>query len=485
MFYNNTLRIYNAITGALQLTVASPYTIAELHEIQFEMQPGGNRMYFVHNDVAQHELLYDPSIPLWTLQPISFTSPPAAWVAGNYPSAVTFAGQRAWFGGSPNNQQTLWGSVVGQFSDMSLGTATASDAMAFNITKSGKIEWLSNAKNLLVGTENSEHIIFSNDGTQAIKPGTVDHEEQSEYGSYPLKPFRIGLYTFYLSQDRTKIRYMWYNYDEQGHISDDLTFIADGEFPSPIKNLIYQKKPDSLIWAVLDDGSFASCTYFKEGITNPIIGWHFHTITDGSVKDMCVIEVGEDSYLIRAVAKTVNGTQQITLEQYNPDELLDSMETVTHVVADNNITGVTMLAGKTVNVLADGAVHPDVTLDASGNGTINYDANNIKLGFKFSAISQTLPYIQPTQGGTNASWKKRPNKVGVRLYNSSIPLINGKRPPERSYDTDMDTPEPLITADVYAANLGYDEFGQVTVEQDLPIKLRFTAILGQMTASDL
>ncbi len=49
----------------------------------------------------------------------------------------------------------------------------------------------------------------------------------------------------------------------------------------------------------------------------------------------------------------------------------------------------------------------------------------------------------------------------------------------------MDTPVTPFTGDISAANGGYDEFGQVTISQDLPLKLTVVAILGDMQSSSL
>ena len=98
---------------------------------------------------------------------------------------------------------------------------------------------------------------------------------------------------------------------------------------------------------------------------------------------------------------------------------------------------------------------------------------------------KTLPYISQANQGTNASWKKRPNKIIARVYESFYPLINGIRPPDRRMTDLMDTQVPPFTGDISAANGGYDEFGQVTIEQDLPLKLTVTALLGDMGQSSV
>ena len=483
IFTNLKIDVINADTGANVYSAVSPYITADIDDIHAEQQDGNKTMYFAHSDHVPQELVFTPPAT-WILQPIVFIATPTEWTANNYPSTVAFGQGRSWWGGCPDNPQTVFGSrsyTVAGYGDMTTG-ALATDGFKFNLSKRGKVEWINSAKNIQIGTDNAEHILTS--AGLVIKTGDIDHAIQSGYGSKPVKPVTLGLETLYLSPDGRKIRSMWFT-EEEDYVSQDITYTADGEFPAAIKKFTLAKKPDMIVWCTLEDGTFASCTYFKEATDNPVIGWHFHSMTDGLIKDLVAVEKGSESVLIAAVHRVVDGTDYIMIEKYNSDTLLDARETEVHGAPADTITGHTDLALKTVQVLADGAVHPDITLDASGDGVISYDASLIEIGFAFDQEIKTMPYISQSNQGTNASWQKRPNKIVARLYESSYPLINGQRPPDRSSDDYMDTPVPPFTGDVSVANMGYDEFGQVSITQNLPLKLRVTAVLGEMTQSSL
>ena len=484
VLYETKLDIYDVNTGTFYASLTSPYVAADIDEVHFEQQDGNKTMYFAHPDHPPYELIYTaPST--WVFQAITFIAAPTEWAANNYPSTVAFGQGRSWWGGCPSNPQTLFGSrsyTVAGYADMTTGSL-ATDGFKFNITKQGKIEWINSTKNIQVGTDNAEHIMTS--AGLIIKTGDIGHDEQSGYGSKAIKPVTMGLETLYLSPDGRKIRSMWYT-NEEDYVTQDITYTADGEFPSPVKRFTLAKKPDMVIWCVLEDGTFASCTYFKEATESPIIGWHFHSLSDGTVKDLIVVETGTESILVALVHRVINGLDYIVLEKYDPDTLLDGREVEDHTgLPANTITSRVSLAGKTIQIIADGTVHPDITLDSGGNGTISYDASIIEMGFSFTAKMKTLPYISQTNQGTNASWKKRPNKIIARVYESFYPLINGIRPPDRRMTDLMDTQVPPFTGDISAANGGYDEFGQVTIEQGLPLKLTVTALLGDMGQSSV
>ena len=77
------------------------------------------------------------------------------------------------------------------------------------------------------------------------------------------------------------------------------------------------------------------------------------------------------------------------------------------------------------------------------------------------------------------------NKVGVRLLDSGLPKINGVRPPDRSPSTNFDTPEPSFTGDAFITAVGYSTLAQITIEEDLPIKMTVVGIFGELNQSNL
>ena len=62
----------------------------------------------------------------------------------------------------------------------------------------------------------------------------------------------------------------------------------------------------------------------------------------------------------------------------------------TFEVARNKITGLNFLEGKKINILADGAVHPQKTV-ASGSITLDRAASVVHLGLPYESDLQTLP----------------------------------------------------------------------------------------------
>ena len=161
---------------------------------------------------------------------------------------------------------------------------------------------------------------------------------------------------------------------------------------------------------------------------------------------------------------------------------MDSMITYSGS-ATASVSGLAHLEGKTVQVVADGAVHPDLVV-SSGALTLNYTASDIKVGLKYvSKLTPTRPGLN-AGSGTTLGKMKRWNEIFVRLDKSSIPKINGQRPPVRSPGTNFGNEEPTATEDINIRNLGYDRDGRILIEQDLPLACHIVSLFGTLSVGD-
>jgi hypothetical protein len=212
-----------------------------------------------------------------------------------------------------------------------------------------------------------------------------------------------------------------------------------------------------------------------------VVGWHRHT-TDGEYKSLAVIsEDGPDQYWF-VVKRTINGAVKQFVERYTPDFFMDSMISYSGS-STSSVTGLSHLEGKTVQITADGAVHPDLVV-TSGALTLNYAATSIKVGLKYvSKLTPTRPGAN-AGSGTTLGKMKRWNEIFVRLDNSAIPKINGQRPPVRSPGTNYGNEEPTATEDINIKNLGYDRDGRITIEQDLPLACHIISLFGTLSVGD-
>lgn len=463
-------------SGGLGILMDAPWTEAQLDEIHFVPVPTGKTLYFTHPNVPVQKLIYDHATDVFIpLAEVSFTNPPAQWEGTNHPATGAHFQGRLWLAGTPGEQQTVWGSVSGSPEDFTVTADDDSSSIEFTLQEFGRIEWMLGTKNLLIGAENGEHIVDSELGV--ITPTDFKIQQQSSFGSNNMQGIQVGEKVFYMTSDGRKLRAMAYEWQEDNWLSQDLTFVSE-HVTIPIgKFSTWAQNPDALFILILRDGSLAVLTYDRTAET---VAWARTRITEMNVSDLAT---GRANGVNEVVVAGVRVAGKIDIEiSSGQKEFLDSYVTVFDAGGTNIIDGLDHLEGKTVRPVVDGAVNP---LEVVVGGQITTQDTGIRLaaGLPYSSKIVTLPPDVPDS--QIRSWKKRWNKVWALMFDSKQPIINGNRPPDRTPSTPMNTVEPNVSTHFKTINLHWDDFGQITIEEDLPVPMNVLAIYGEMGAETI
>lgn len=246
-------------------------------------------------------------------------NPPTAQSVFNtgsdYPSVCTFFDQRFIVAATDNKPQTIFGSVVGSYENYDRAVPLIKDDDAFEFTLASAtvdaIKWLAPVNDLLVGTAGAVWKMAPGEG-DVISPTSVKLRMQSQVGTAPLKPIIVNNAVVFVDNSRSIIHHLAYSLDVDAYIPDDLTLLARHLFEGyQITSWAFQRYPDSIIWAVRDDGTAVGMTYIRE---QKIWGWHRHT-TQGyfeRVSTVTNIDGSSDTYFI--VRRKVSGTTRRYIE---------------------------------------------------------------------------------------------------------------------------------------------------------------------------
>lgn len=151
------------------------------------------------------------------------------------------------------------------------------------------------------------------------------------------------------------------------------------------------------------------------------------------------------------------------------------------------ITGLSHLEGKTVAILADGAVHPQKVV-TGGAITLDDTASRVIAGLPYTATLVTLPPAAQIAIGSGHARLKRWAQVFVRLYNTMGLRVGvgsqAREVPFRSTEDAMDAPEPLFSGLVEVPQLGYSKDAPITFTHDWPTPCTILAITGSLDVSD-
>jgi hypothetical protein len=301
-----------------------------------------------------------------------------------YPEVASFFEQRLYVGATRNQPQTLWASQTADFEnhapDNFSSTVEADDALNFTISADdvNKIQWFSaGGDTLLIGTEGGQWIP-SSDGV-VITPLDITVKRQTTKGVADIPPVRIDSTVLFVQKGLRKLRELVFSFDVNSFVAPNLTRTAEHITRSGIIELDYAEEPDSILWAVRNDGQLLSLTYRRE---EDVVGWARHIIGgefnggDAVVESVVTIPGANGSGQVQnsvnrnevwvIVKRTINGATARYIEFFERDfETGDAQEDAYYV--DSCITLDTP-------VTITGATKADpVVITATAHGFSNAD----------------------------------------------------------------------------------------------------------------
>lgn len=233
--------------------------------------------------------------------------------AGNYPGAVGYYQQRKVYGGTLNRPQTSYFSRTGVFNNFGYATPSKDDDAITWTMASTEVNRILNylpLRQLLTLTSGAEWIIAG--ATSGFTGKTINGNPQSYNGSGFVPPLVLNDTALYLQGRGQAVSSLNYSLEADGLASDDLTIWSEHLFRDyPIVEWTYQKLPDSIVWAVREDGKMLGLTYMKK---QDVVAWHQHE-TDGFIESVACIPEGNDDILYMVVRRTIQGVTRRYIER--------------------------------------------------------------------------------------------------------------------------------------------------------------------------
>jgi hypothetical protein len=427
-----------------------------------------------------------------------------SWYPGNYPVAVTFYASRLWwatalavYGTVPDDYENMSGDFFGEVSaDASIWRYVLSQDV-------NRINWISGADRLLIGTNGGEFVGAPLTESEPIGPGNFQVKRQSNVRSRGIQPVLVGTSACYVQRAGKKLIATSYAIQNDSYIAQDLAVLADRVTRSGIVATAYQGEPHSIIWCALASGGLRGFTYDAQ---QDVMGWHRHDI-GGAVESVATIPTpdGAADDLWMVVRRTINGQTKRYVEYMErawegADEdgtPGDAPEDAFYVdcgitydgTATATITGLDHLEGEEVAILADGATHPNRTVE-SGQITLDRPASVVHVGLPM--ISRLVPMRIETGApdGTSQGKTKRIHSITARFldtlggrigrYGGDLDDISLRFP-----DVPMDSPPPIGSGDHHLSFGGdYDTDALIEIRQDQPLPMTVVAIMPRMRTYD-
>ncbi len=406
--------------------------------------------------------------------------------SNNYPGAVSYFEQRRCFAGTLNLPQSLWMTKSGTESNLNYSLPTRDDdAISFRVAarEANTIRHIVPLQSLVLLTSSAEWRVTSLN-SDAITPTTVSVRPQSYIGSSNVQPVIINNNLIYAAARGGHMRELAYSWQASGFVTGDLSLRAPHLFDNlDIVDMAYAKAPQPIVWAVSSNGKLLGLTYVPE---QQVGAWHQHD-TDGTFESCCVVAEGNEDVLYVIAKRTVNGSTVRYVERMasrmwatQADAFyVDAGATYSGSPA-TTISGLSWLEGKTVNILADGAVHPQRVV-TGGAITLDVPASKVQVGLPIVADVQTLPWNAQLDAALGQGRTKNVNKVYLRVNKSGSVFVG----PDASHLTEYKqrttepygSPPKLVSDEILVViSPSWNNSGQVFVRQSNPLPITLVSM---------
>ena len=196
------------------------------------------------------------------------------------------------------------------------------------------------------------------------------------------------------------------------------------------------------------------------------------------VDDAIVLVDGTTLYRLTILGTSSQTVATAKLDKDLPASLRNTGLT-SYEVARNVISGISWLEGKTINILADGAVHPQKTV-SSGSITLDRAASVVHLGLPIEADLQTLPLALQVEAfgqgrvkNLNHVWLRVLESSGIFAGPSADKLVEAKQRTTEPYGS----PPDLKTQDIkIMLTPQWQDNGQLFVRQTDPLPLTIVGL---------
>ena len=231
-----------------------------------------------------------------------------------WPASVTYYQQRLVFANTTAQPQTLWMSKTSSFTDFGKSSPVVDDdAITFTLASRqvNAIRHMLALDKLVLLTSGAEWIV-SGGGDEVVTPSNISARVQGYRGSSKLPPIAIGNTALYLQDKGSVVRDLGYEFQSDSYTGNDLTVMGSHLVQGyEMTDWTFQQVPNSVVWAVRDDGVLLGMTYMRE---QQVVGWHRHD-TDGQIESVCCISEGNEDALYVAVKRTIDGSTKRYVER--------------------------------------------------------------------------------------------------------------------------------------------------------------------------
>lgn len=381
---------------------------------------------FIDDNIAPD---YSLSYPIHR-DPISATD--------DYPAVVAFWQQRAVFARTYNKPNGIFASQSGNLFNFDISRPlTASDAATFAVSgrRVNAITHLVPLKNLIVFTTDTVFSISGGSSGDVFSPLSIDIKPEGYRAASRVRPVVVDDIIFFETLKGCSLRTLGYQFQADGYKGNDLTVFAPHLFKRiTAVDMSWAEFPFATLNLLGSDGDIRALTWQAE---QDVWGWTL-LHTDGVIESCCTVsETGEDvTYYV--VRRTI-GEEQMRFIEYSATGRWVDVEHAVYLDSALTYEGepatqfyIPHLEGKTVTVLADGAVHLNNHVVTHGwlNPPLVTPARVVTVGLSYESWIRSLPLKPDTPEGSSKGVPQTLAGVAIQVLESrGLEVATGKNLP--------------------------------------------------------
>jgi|SRR6266850_569958 len=406
--------------------------------------------------------------------------------AGDYPGAVDYYEGRRVFGGTNNNPLRLVLTQSGTESNITFSIpAKDSDTIQLDILskQAARIRHIVPLDVLVLLTALGVWKVAPVN-SDILTPTTAKPKLLSGGGASNVQPILSGASALYPAAQGGRVRELKYKSDANfiaAYIAADISVVAPHLFDGfTITDAAYVETPNRMAFFVRSDGVLLGLTYLPE---HDVVAWWQRT-TDGFFESVAAVLEGNETVLYAVVnhqgVRRVEAMSTRRFATLADSYFMDSGATYSGTPATTIMGGLWHLEGKTVSILADGAVHAQRVV-TNGSVTLDQAASKVHIGLPIVADLQTLPCAiegAPAAGQANV---KSVNEAWLRVVNTSNlkvgPDFTNMRVLKQRTNEPYGSPPTLMSGVVQISIDGkWASDGAICIRQDQPLPVTISAI---------
>jgi hypothetical protein len=402
-----------------------------------------------------------------------------------YPKTACFFEGRLVLGGTKSKTASVFFSKSGSFFDFDIDDGDDDEGIFATISsrKLNEIIDVYPGRNLQVFTSGAEFSVTS----KPVTPTSVGIAPQTNHGASYVEVVDVDGSTIFVDRNGKTIYDFVYSFNEDAYVTHDRSVLSSHLIKQPTDMaMLSGTTSEDANWLFITntDGTVTVLNTLRDQDINGFTRWETASTTyptatpePGVITNATVV----DDQLYMIVKRQVNALADTKyhIERWSFDHLMDDSTIFNPGPTDTFISGLSYLNGLTVQIVADGIVLPERTVNA---GQILLTASevgytNVEVGLNFPVQITGMPLNTNIGSGENQMRIKRIVRMNIRVYQSYGYYVDGQPVPIREFDYSIDSPlntspnaKTGIIEDVLN-NIGWtrDEMPSITAPDPTPV----------------